>query len=68
MKKYEVLYFLVSNFIDHLGFQHFELGQIKEALENFEQAVKLDQHSYGKDEAARHNGVWYYNKGLMKLK
>ena len=70
MKKYEVLYFLVSNFIDHLGFQHFELGQIKEALESFETAVKLDLQSYGKDEAARssHNGVWYYNRGLMKLK
>jgi len=61
-------YIACFKFIDHLGFQHFELGQIKEALENFETAAKLDQHSYGKDEAARNNGVWYYNKGLMKLK
>ena len=49
---------LLFSFIDHAGFQHFELGQLDEAVKHYDLAVRHDpQH-----------GVWLYNRGLAKTR
>ena len=46
----------LAEYYNFAGVQHYELGQLDEALQHYELAVEYD----------RRNGMYHYNKGLVK--
>lgn len=60
LAEYYSKFFIRSNdSSDYAGVQHFELGQLEEALAHYDLAIKNDR---GSDKA----GTYYYNRGLVK--
>ena len=49
-------YKYLAEFYNYAGVQHYELGQLEEAKNNYDLAVKFDNQ----------NGIYLYNRGLVK--
>ena len=49
---------MLAEYYNYAGVQHFELGQLDEALKHYNLAVTCD-HS---------NGTWLFNRGLCKFR
>ena len=46
----------LAEFYNHAGVQHYELGQLEEALKHYDLAVEYDDQT----------GTYKYNRGLVK--